>query len=69
MIKKGNKVRILRKESYWYFEIGTVVSIEKSTSIRYPVVIKFEKVNYNGVNTGNFALAELIDLEDQLAKV
>jgi photosystem I subunit 4 len=64
MIIKGKKVRILRKESYWYYEVGTIVSVEKSTSIRYPVVVKFEKVNYNGINTGNFAVSELNEFED-----
>jgi photosystem I subunit 4 len=62
MIKKGSKVRILRKESYWFNKIGVVVSVEKSSVIRYPVVIRFESVNYSGTNTNNFSLAELVDL-------
>jgi hypothetical protein len=32
MLKKGSKVRILRKESYW-FNIGVVLSVEKHYSI------------------------------------
>jgi photosystem I subunit 4 len=64
MIKKGSKVRISRKESYWYNEIGTVVSVEKSKDIRYPVIVKFDKVNYNGINTGNFNVFELGELEE-----
>ena len=63
MIKKGSKVRILRKESYWFNKVGTVVSVEKSNVIRYPVVVRFESVNYSGTNTNNFSLSELIDLE------
>ena len=59
MVEKGSKVRILRKESYWYNKIGVVVSVEKSEAIRYPVVIRFESVNYSGTNTNNFSLAEL----------
>ena len=59
MVQKGSKVRILRKESYWYNKIGVVVSVEKSEAIRYPVVIRFESVNYSGTNTNNFSLAEL----------
>jgi photosystem I subunit 4 len=64
MLQKGSKVRILRKESYWFNKSGVVVSVEKSTAIRYPVVVRFESVNYSGTNTNNFALLELQDLEN-----
>jgi photosystem I subunit 4 len=63
MVKKGSKVRILRKESYWYNKVGVVVSIEKSNAIRYPVVIRFDSVNYSGTNTNNFSLGEILDLK------
>ena len=63
MIEKGSKVRILRKESYWFNKSGTVVSVEKATAIRYPVVIRFDSVNYTGTNTNNFSLAELEELK------
>ena len=59
MVDKGAKVRILRKESYWYNKIGVVVSVEKSSVIRYPAVVRFESVNYSGTNTNNFSLSEL----------
>jgi photosystem I subunit 4 len=59
MVEKGAKVRILRKESYWYNKIGVVVSVEKSNVIRYPAVVRFESVNYSGTNTNNFSLSEL----------
>lgn len=62
MVKKGSKVRILRKESYWFNKIGVVVSVEKSSAIRYPVVVRFDSVNYSGTNTNNFSLTELADL-------
>jgi photosystem I subunit 4 len=64
MVKKGSKVRILRKESYWFNKIGIVVSVEKASAIRYPVVVRFDSVNYSGTNTNNFSLTELTYLED-----
>lgn len=63
MILKGTKVRVLRKESYWFNNIGVVVSVEKSTAVRYPIVVRFEAVNYNGINTNNFSTDELVDLK------
>ena len=63
MVKKGSKVRILRKESYWYNKVGLVISVEKESVIRYPVVIRFDSVNYSGTNTNNFSIAEIVDLE------
>ena len=62
MVAKGSKVRILRKESYWFNKVGVVLSVEKSTVIRYPLVVRFESVNYSGTNTNNFSLAELVEI-------
>lgn len=62
MVEKGSKVRILRKESYWFNKVGVVVSVENSTAIRYPVVVRFDSVNYSGTNTNNFSLNELASL-------
>ena len=62
MINRGATVRILRKESYWFNEIGTVATVDQS-GIRYPVVVRFESVNYSGTNTNNFAIDELVEVE------
>nr|YP_009732261.1 photosystem I reaction center subunit IV [Gracilaria spinulosa]QHS70821.1 photosystem I reaction center subunit IV [Gracilaria spinulosa] len=58
MIKKGSVVKVLRKESYWYQDIGTVVKVEKD--IKYSVLVRFIRETYSGVNSTNFSENELL---------
>ena len=57
--KRGAKVRILRKESYWFKGVGSVVTVDQDPKTRYPVVVRFNKVNYANVSTNNYALDEI----------
>lgn len=67
MVERGSKVRILRKESYWFQDTGIVASVDQS-GIRYPVIVRFNNINYAGVNTNNFGVDEVLEIEKPTAK-
>lgn len=55
-------MKILRRESYWFKGIGSVVAVDQDPASRYPVVVRFNKVNYANVSTNNFALDEILEV-------
>ncbi|KAL9397822.1 hypothetical protein Peur_012075 [Populus x canadensis] len=61
--KRGTKVKILRKESYWFNGFGSVVAVDQDPRSRYPVVVRFNKVNYANVSTNNYALDEIEEVK------
>ena len=61
--KRGAKVKILRRESYWFKSVGSVVAVDQDPKTRYPVVVRFAKVNYANISTNNYALDEIEELK------
>jgi Photosystem I reaction centre subunit IV / PsaE. len=66
-IQRGAKVRVLRKESYWYRDVGTVAAVDTS-GILYPVIVRFDKINYYNIYTNNFREDELEVVEEPKPK-
>ena len=67
-IKRGSQVKILRPESYWYKRNGKVASIDDS-GVRYGVTVRFDSVNYNGVNSSNYNISELVEVKNREYKL
>ncbi|XP_039020970.1 photosystem I reaction center subunit IV B, chloroplastic-like [Hibiscus syriacus] len=61
--KRAPRVKILRNESYWYNNYGSVVTVDQDPKSRYPVVVRFNKVNYANVSTNNYALDEIEEVK------
>jgi|EP00670_Eutreptiella_braarudii_P005146 photosystem I subunit 4 len=57
--KKGSMVKVKRPESYWYNQYGKVITVDTKAETRYPVMVRFDKENYAGIATNNFAVDEL----------
>lgn len=53
-------MKVKRPESYWYNQFGKVISVDENSEVRYPVVVRFDKENYQGVTTNNFIQALLL---------
>jgi photosystem I subunit 4 len=53
-IERGAEVRVKRKESYWYNDVGTVASVDKSGILYHGF-----SGSAGGLNTNNFAESEL----------
>ena len=64
VIARGSKVKILRPESYWFNKVGAVAALDQSATL-YPALVRFESVNYAGVNSNNFALDELVEIVEE----
>ena len=43
----------------WLTHLGTTTKKRTQTGTKYPVTVRFEKVNYAGVSTNNYGLDEV----------
>ena len=60
-MQRGSIVRVLRPESYWFQELGTIAYIDKSNR-KTPIVVRFDRVNLAGDNISNFSPEELLEI-------
>lgn len=59
-ITRGAKVRVIRKSSYWFNQIGTVITAEsENRELYYGISVRFDNVNYSGLTSNNYCLEDL----------
>lgn len=51
--------RISRRVARLVADLRSPLPRRQQSGVRYPVVVRFEKVNYAGVSTNNYALDEI----------
>ena len=64
MISRNSKVCILRKESQWFNQVETFITVYQS-GICYSAVVRFTNLNYVSTNTNNLSLDKLFEIKKE----